>query len=97
MSVNFQQLEYKPFTIKRPKNRSKDNGTNRMALIADWKIGKENQIVIKHNSFPEPFYSTGEQLKKYPIQLVANKQGVRVPMRVVPLSELETNLVLEEL
>lgn len=70
---------------------------DRVALVADWKIGQDNQIVIKHKEFPEPFYAKGQELKKYPIKMIPNRKGVNMPMREVPLSELSTDLKLEEL
>lgn len=46
---------------------------DRKLLVANWKIGEENEIVIeaKHKDgtlyYPEPIYATGEQLRKYPL------------------------------
>lgn len=71
---------------------------DRTILVADWKIGRENQIVIKNHNFPEPFYMEGDKLKSYPVQMVKTKGGDnKVPMRVVPLNDLTTDLVLADL
>lgn len=70
---------------------------DRTLLIADWKIGADNQIVVENKNYPQPFYASGEKLKTYPIQMIQTKSGSNAPMRIVPLAELSTDLVLDEL
>lgn len=70
---------------------------DRKLLIANWKISKDNQIVINHHDFPEPFYASGDKLRSYPLQNVKSNQGNEVQMRVVSIDELSTDLTLEEL
>lgn len=69
---------------------------DRKILVADWKIAKDNQIVIEYKDFPEPFYMSGEKLKSYPIHTVESKKG-KFNMRVVPISDLSTDLTIGEL
>lgn len=70
---------------------------DRTILVADHKIGGINQIGIDHHEFPEPYYMSGDKLQSYPTQIVKSKQGRDILMRVVPLTDLSTDLVLEEL
>lgn len=62
---------------------------DRKVLIADYKIGQNNEIRITAAKkdgtpyYPNPFYATGEMLRKYP--LVEHPHG---KMREVPLSDL---------
>lgn len=64
-------------------------------LCADWKLGVDNIITIKHSDYPQPFYISGESAKSYPTQEVKTKRGGVAVMRVIPLSALEP--ILEEL
>lgn len=70
---------------------------DRTILIASWKIGSINQIVIDHHEFTNPYYITGEQIKQYPTTFVNNSHGFKSLMYVVPLSALSTDLVLQAL
>lgn len=70
---------------------------DRTILVADYKIGRENEIVIEHHEFSQPFYMLGSTLKSFPTQIVKSKQGNNIVMRVIPLSELSTDLELESL
>lgn len=70
---------------------------DRTLLLADWKIGKVNQIVVKHHEYPEPFYATGDELRKFPVEEIKSKAGHMIPMRVVPLSALTTTEIIEDL
>lgn len=71
--------------------------STKQILVADYKIGTDNEIVIKHHDFPEPFYMSGEKLRSYPKQIVKSKQGNEIEMRCVPLEKLSTDLTIEEL
>lgn len=70
---------------------------DRKVLVADWKIASDNQIIIKHSDFPAPFYMSGGKLRTYPIQSIKTKQGNEANMRVIPISDLSTDLRIEEL
>lgn len=67
---------------------------DKTVLIADWKVGPHNKIVIKAKKqdgsryFPEPFYMSGEKLQTYPTQPHATRS-----VYIVPLDDLE---VLEQ-
>lgn len=69
---------------------------DRSISIAPNKIGKYNQIVIGHSDYPEPFYMTGYDLKKYPLKEYATKAGLK-QMHNIPIKKLSTDLILEEL
>ena len=62
---------------------------DRTILIADWKIGKDNDIDITATKkdgtryFPEVFHATGEWLQAYPLEDKPNGK-----MRIVPLQAL---------
>ena len=60
-------------------------------------IARENQIIIKHQEFPEPFYISGEELLSCPKQIVKSRSGNDLDMVVVPLKNLKTDLILGEL
>lgn len=68
---------------------------DRVVLVANWKIGAVNKLVItkKHADgspyFPEPFMLTGDFLKAYPMTAVKGKHA----FRAVALDDL---LKLEE-
>lgn len=67
-------------------------------LVADHKIGSTNQIVVNHHEHPEPYYASGHELRKYPTQDVwSNKYQSYYTMRVVPIKDLSTDLVLDTL
>jgi hypothetical protein len=70
---------------------------DRTLLVATWKVGEDNQIAVKHKDFPEPFYMVGEQLKKYPTQTIATKNGQQASMYVVPINDLSTDLNIKGL
>ena len=59
-------------------------------LIADWKVGNHNEIVIKATNkdgeryYPQPFYMSGEQIKKYPKQPHSIGE-----VYIVPLSDMQ--------
>lgn len=63
---------------------------DKTVLVADWKIGMKNKIVItakrKDGSlyYPEPFIAWGEQLRNYPLE-----QRAYGKMRVVKLADLK--------
>jgi hypothetical protein len=63
---------------------------DRTVLLADWKIGLHNEIVItasrKDGSryFPESFYMSGEKVKKYPTQPHSSRK-----VYIVPIDDLE--------
>lgn len=64
-------------------------------LCADWKLGEHNIITIKHHSYPQPFYISGNSAKAYPTELITTKRGGSATMRVIPIAALEP--VVEEL
>lgn len=66
-------------------------------LIAAWKVGSINQIVIDHHEHPTPYYMSGDQIKKYTKQAIVTKAGRLAPMYVVPLKDLSTDLILDTL
>ena len=71
---------------------------DRTVLVADWKIAKDNLIDIEHSditgkrSFPLPFYISGEKARAYPIQRIRSGRGPEVPMRVIPIDDLDVYL-----
>lgn len=61
---------------------------DKTVLIADWKIGPENDIEITcmngdNRRYPQPFHASGEWLRQYPTE-----QKPYGTMRIVPLDKL---------
>lgn len=67
---------------------------DRTVLIADHKIGKDNMVTIKHKEYPQPFYISGEIAKSYPLEMIKTKRGSELPVRAVPLLELQREVML---
>lgn len=65
---------------------------DKTVLVGDWHIEKHNLIDIQHKDFPEPFYLSGKKAKEFPLQYVRGSHG-KYPMRVIPLSELEREVI----
>lgn len=59
-------------------------------LIADWKVGTDNEIVITATNkdgnryYPKSFYMSGDKIKSYPKQ----SHSVR-EVFIIPISDLE--------
>lgn len=60
--------------------------------IATWRVGLHNEIRITYRrkgdgefTYPDPFYISGDKIKKYPKQLV----GGGTWLYLVPISDLE--------
>lgn len=66
---------------------------DRVVLIANHKIGTDNEIVIEHSDFPQPFYLSGERARTYPTEQLKAKAGGTMTVRAVPLHELENEVI----
>lgn len=66
---------------------------DRVVLVADNKLLAENEIVIDHKDFPRGFYITGTEARKYPLEMLKTKAGGELPVRAIPLSELEKEVL----
>ena len=72
---------------------------DRTVLIAGWKIGNTNQIVIDNHNFNDYYYMSGEKIRSYPTHIMKTKTGADATMYVVPLDDMvkATDLIVEEL
>lgn len=66
-----------------------------VVLVADHKIKEDNEIVITYKradgtrQFPSPFYITGDNARKYPLEQLKTKAGGILNVRAIKLTELE--------
>lgn len=62
--------------------------------IATFRVGNHNEIRIEQTNkdgekiYPMPFYITGEEIKKYPVEPV--KSAPHVKLYIVPIEDLQT-------
>ena len=69
------------------------NGGQRKVGIATYKVGNHNEIVIESTNkdgdriYPQPFYISGQDLKKYPPKAIPNYQNIKV--HEIPIKDLE--------
>ena len=81
------------FIIWEPRWRDKT------VLLADRKIGKHNDVHITYKNkeglrqFPNPFYISGLQARKYPVEEMKTKKGDYLRVRAIPLSKLEEEII----
>lgn len=66
---------------------------DRTVLIADRRLLVSNEIVIQHKDFPAPLYLTGKQAREFPLEDMPTKAGGTIAVRVVPLVELEKEII----
>ncbi len=63
---------------------------DRKVLVADWKLGVMNEIVIKHASFPAPLYISGKDAMRFPTETKRTKSGAPFVVRVIPFDAFRT-------
>lgn len=61
---------------------------DRTVLLADWKLGEDNMVIIDHRNYPEPFYISGAQARQYPLESKKSKNGKEFFVRIVPINDL---------
>lgn len=66
---------------------------DRVVLIAEHRLADDNEIVIDNKNFPHPYYITRQRVMSFPQQLVPSKAGKQIPMRQVPIIELEKEVI----
>lgn len=72
---------------------------DRRVLVADRRICPENEIIIIAKDkdgrpyFPESFYITDTQAKKYPLEMMNTKSGYKIAVRAIPLDDLEKEIL----
>ena len=63
---------------------------DRAILLADWKLGVMNKIVIRDKRFPLPLYISGKKARQFPLEEHKTRQGTKFKLRAVPIGELST-------
>lgn len=63
---------------------------DRTILLAEWKLGVMNKIIVRDKHFPQPLYISGEKVRKFPVEELKTKQGTRFTVRAVPISKFST-------
>ena len=63
---------------------------DRKVLVAKWKVGEYNQILINHSSFKQPLYMSGQKIRNYPIERVERKHQPSFEVYAVPIDDFET-------
>ena len=64
-------------------------------LVADWKVGADNEIIIKATNksgeryYPKSYYMSGEKIKTYPKQPHSIGEVYIVPLQDLELLERE--------
>lgn len=66
---------------------------DRTVLVADWKLADNNYVLIEHSDFPDAFYLTKKRAQEFPIQKMETKGGKMVEMRVIPIEELQKEMI----
>lgn len=66
---------------------------DRVVLVAERRIMGVNEIVIDHQDFPNPFYLTAEEARKWPLQDMATKAGGTIQVRAIPLEQLKQEVI----
>lgn len=66
---------------------------DRVVLVADHKLRTDNQIAIGHSEFPNALYISGERAKQYPIEVLKTRDGGEMPVRAIPLADLEKEVI----
>lgn len=66
---------------------------DRKVLIMDRRLQADNEIIIEHKDFPNPFYISAKRAREYPLVDMKTKSGGVVQMREVPLTELEKEVI----
>lgn len=61
---------------------------DRVVLLADKRLDKDNEVIIQHKEFTKPFYITGRVAKGYPLEDMNTKAGGVLKVRAVPIGEL---------
>ncbi len=81
------------FVIWEPRWRDKT------VLLADRKITRHNDVHITYKDkngarlYPNPFYISGLEARKYPIEEMKTKKGDYLRVRAIPLSKLEEEII----
>lgn len=66
---------------------------DRVVLVADYKLAKDNLIQINYKDFPEPFYLTSERARQFPLEQMKTKKGGTIAMRAIPIDELAKEVI----
>jgi hypothetical protein len=66
---------------------------DRVVLVAERRILAVNEVIIQHHDFPEPFYLTAEEARKWPVEDMRTKAGGTIQVRVIPLSALSQEVI----
>lgn len=66
---------------------------DRVVLIADHRLLAHNEVIIEHKDFPRPLYLSGTFAKSFPLEQMKTKNGGEIGVRVIPLVELEKEVL----
>lgn len=69
---------------------------DRKILLAEWKLGVMNKVVVHNRSFPEPLYISGRKAMQYPVELHPTKNGGTFRVRAIPISDFKTEPAMAE-
>lgn len=63
---------------------------DRKILVADWKLGVMNKIVVQDERVPLPLYISGREAMAYPTETKKTKSGAPFIVRVIPIDAFRT-------
>lgn len=63
---------------------------DRKILVADWKLGVMNKIVVRDKRIPLPLYISGREAMAYPLETKPTKTGRTANYRAIPISAFRT-------
>lgn len=63
---------------------------DRRILIADWKLGVMNKIVVRDKRIPLPLYISGKEAMQYPVETKKTRTGSTFKVRAIPIDACRT-------
>lgn len=66
---------------------------DKVVLVAEHRLLPHNEIIIQHKDFPGPYYLTDKRAREFPLEEMKTQAGGLMPVRAVPLEELQKELI----
>ena len=63
---------------------------DRKILVAEWRLGVMNKIVVRDKRLPLPLYISGKDAMKFPVESKPTKRGGSANYRVIPIDAFRT-------
>lgn len=63
---------------------------DRKILVADWKLGVMNKIVVQDKRLPLPLYISGKEAMQYPLEAKKTRTGSTFKVRAIPIDAFRT-------